>query len=170
MLTPLAFASASPDAFVPFGTVPQLRDRLRRAPRHSAVGKRWRPSGPAFAGSYAALLYSLASARLTLWVHLRWLQLDHPMVSFQSLGCNISFWLSLTMSFTQRTQRSQRGAAPVGLPVPIFHSSFFIMPFPDDVFHAKDATIAKGCRPRWASPVPSPFFIFHSSLCISLTG
>jgi hypothetical protein len=35
------------------------------------------------------------------------------------------------MSFTQRTQRSQRGAAPLGCPVPIFHSSFFIMPFPD---------------------------------------
>jgi hypothetical protein len=83
------------------------------------------------------------------------------MVSFQSLGCNISFWLSLTISFTQRTQRSQRGAAPVGLPVPIFHFSFFIMPFPDDVFHAKDATIAKGCRPV-GLPVP----IFHSSFFI----
>jgi hypothetical protein len=35
------------------------------------------------------------------------------------------------MSFTQRTQRSQSGAAPLGCPVPIFHSSFFIMPFPD---------------------------------------
>jgi hypothetical protein len=67
------------------------------------------------------------------------------------------------MSFTQRTQRSQSGTAPSGFPVSIFHSSFFIMPFPADEFHAKDA---KGCR-----PVGLPLsFILHFSLCISLTA
>jgi hypothetical protein len=42
------------------------------------------------------------------------------------------------------------------------------MPFPDAVFHAKDATIAKRCRPRWTALFP--FFIFHFSLCLSLTA
>jgi hypothetical protein len=72
------------------------------------------------------------------------------------------------MSFTQRTQRSQSHAAPLDCPVPIFHSSFFIMPFPADEFHAKDAKDAKGCLPA-GCPVPifhSSFFILHSSFFI----
>jgi hypothetical protein len=53
----------------------------------------------------------------------------------------------------------------------IFHSSFFIMHFPADEFHAKDATIAKRYRPvgLLMSP-PFSFFILHFSLCISLTA
>ena len=37
---------------------------------------------------HRASLHSMF-ARLTLWVHLRWLQLDHPMVSFQRLGSHL---------------------------------------------------------------------------------
>jgi hypothetical protein len=48
---------------------------------------------------------------------------------------------------------------------------FFILHFSSCLsqpmsFTQRDATIAKRYRPRWASPVPSPFFIFHSSFFI----
>jgi hypothetical protein len=42
---PLPFASASPDAFVPFGTVLAMRDRLLRDSHHSAFGRPRHPSG-----------------------------------------------------------------------------------------------------------------------------
>jgi hypothetical protein len=48
----------------------------------------------------------------------------------------------------------------LGCPVPIFHSSFFIMPFPADEFHAKGRNDRKAVPPPLGFPCPLPFFHF----------
>jgi hypothetical protein len=65
-----------------------------------------------------------------------------------------------------------KGCRSVGLPCSlpffsffIFHSSFFIMPFPADEFHAKGRNDRKGVPLRWAALFP--FFILHFSSCLS---
>ena len=66
-----AFASASPDAFVPFGTVPAAAGQATPCPAGHSVfsGRCHLFEAAACAAGYRTRLYSLAPTRLTRWVH-----------------------------------------------------------------------------------------------------
>ena len=81
---------------------------------------------PPFQAPFALLLYSLAPARLALRVHLRWLQLDLPKVSFQRLGSAFRFQVS---SFS---------------PPPLHRALLF-----DPRFCNGTLTTGLECSPRW---------------------
>jgi hypothetical protein len=89
---------------------------LRTFERHLLPGKLCRPDG--LRRLHRASLHSMF-ARLTLWVHLRWLQLDHPMVSFQRLGFHILRRPSTLMALAPR-----QAVPPLkGLPSVVFRTA-----------------------------------------------
>jgi hypothetical protein len=159
----------------PYG-VPQLRDLLsagRPRPgilsRNSGIGLLGpRSTGPRMIkppsqAPFAPLLYSLAPARLTLWVHLRWLQLDHPMVSFQRLGSHLPFDGTCPPGKRCRPLRGPAAAGssaplPSGL-VPISHIPYPISHIPYPISYIPSSIF----RPSGAHPIFRPSILHPPS-------